>query len=271
MYSRALRIIHSSHPRLWPYIGFLFLFGVLAGWTEAADMRALLAYGSWFTVGLSMFGFLVNDYFDRDLDAHNPRKRPFILSAGEAFGALAAVLAALALIYYSFPSLTVASLIVIALGANLLYSAPPIRFKRTPFIDILIGPASFFTPLLAGYVLAAHALPPLTAVLGGTLFFGGIELAHKSLDIEADIRGGIRTSATVLGARSSLLIALLLVAGAAACIGMLDPRFALGALPYALVLAGVQQWRTHPRIDRFLPYAYSAAGFIVTAGYLFLR
>lgn len=269
---RPLLILKASYPQLWGYTGFLFIFGMLAALSRGATVPLhALAYLIWFFVGANLFGMLFNDYFDRTLDAHNPRKRPSPLTPREYALGITAGLASYVFLAYLFPNPIAATWVATAVAANILYSMPPLRLKEFPPFDVLGGPASFLTAILAGYAIAGGGWPEPVYALAGFLFFCGIDLAFKTLDIEADARGGIRTSATLLGRRVSLLAAAALIAIAGALAAAAHPLYGLGVLPYLLIVGRIARGHDdaqRERLDTALPVYYFLAGFAVTAAFV---
>lgn len=267
-----IRILQASYPELWGYTGFLFIFGVLAALAGGTvPPLHTLAYLVWFFVGANLFGMLFNDYYDRALDAHNPRKQKPCLTEREFALGIGIGLGSYALLAYTFPSPIAATWVFLAVMANVLYSMPPFRLKEFPPFDVLGGPASFLTAVFAGYAVAGGGWPNTEAALAGLLFFSGIDLAFKTLDIEADARGGIRTSATLLGRTGALLLSGFLLATAGASIAALEPLFALGILPYLgilfLIARGTDE-SARAKLDRRLPAYYFLSGFAVTAAFV---
>lgn len=263
-------LLEATHPLLWPYAGFLYLFGSLL--SDSPITPTLIAYGIWFTIFGSSLGFLINNYFDRALDAHNPRKKPLALSsAGFAWG-IGLCVVALAATQAFFPSLPALLCAGIAIAVNLLYSAPLTRLKESPGLDLLVGPGSFLSILCAGYLLRDGGLSPVL-LLAGVAFFSALELAHKSLDIEADIRGGIRTSATALGRSGALATSIGLLATAGILAGTATPLYGFSVLPYIGIVSSMFSARTDTAISQLnkrLPMYYSVAGFVVTSLWLLI-
>lgn len=269
---RPLLILKASYPQLWGYTGFLFIFGVLAALSQGATLPLhALAYLAWFFVGANLFGMLLNDYFDRALDAHNPRKRASLLTPREYALGITAGLGSYVFLAYLYPNPIAATWVALAVAANILYSMPPLRLKEVPPFDVLGGPASFLTAILAGYAIAGGGWPDPLYAIAGLLFFCGIDLAFKTLDIEADARGGIRTSATRLGRRASLFAAAALIASAGALAAAAHPLYGLGVLPYLLIVGRIARGHDDTQrelLDKALPVYYFLAGFAVTAAFV---
>lgn len=264
-------IILATYPELWMYTGFLFIFGALVAVKGGSPPSLhILPYLLWFFSGANIFGMLLNDYFDRSLDKHNPRKtKPKLQPREYAYGITAALLS-YAVIAVLFPDFYAAVLVVVAVAANAAYSIPPLRLKERPPFDVLGGPASYLSALLSGYVVAAGYWPQPLAVFAGLLFFCGIDLAFKTLDIEADARGGVSTSATILGRTASLIYSAFLVSGAGVLISLYSPLYGLAVLPYLViitVLNGANNNTAIVSLDTRLPLYYFGAGFVVTLLY----
>lgn len=268
MFHSSVRIFKASYPPLWLYTGFLFLLGGMAATKQGLSLPGYFwAYLAWFFVGANLFGMLLNDYYDRALDAHNPRKRQERLHPAEYAWGIAAGLGSYALLTYCYPLPETSLWVGLAVLTNLLYSMPPIRLKEWPLFDLAVGPGSYFTAILAGYAAAGGGLPSSLALCAGILFFSGIDLAFKTLDIEADMQGGITTSAVALGRSKSIALSLFLIAAAGCCIGIYRPAYILGILPYLAIVALIYKARStdaRSALDSALPRYYLLAGFTVT-------
>lgn len=267
--NRIVAIIQASYPVLWAYTGFLYLFGAMVALKIGfvGNVAVFVWYGLWITIGASLFGYLLNDLFDRSVDIHNPRKKVRALTVAEHVLGIAFALVSFTLIEFFYPNGFMGILVGIALCSNMLYSIPPIRLKRVPILDTLNGPASFFVPMLCGYTLITGSWPPWLTLLAGFLFFIAIDIAFKTLDIEADRASRITTIAVTFGRKWALAVCVLLLIGSALTIGAVDSRFALAPLLYLSVLplfACATNTDTRTRLDAALPLLYMFLGFIVT-------
>jgi 4-hydroxybenzoate polyprenyltransferase len=170
---------------------------------------------------LAMYG--INDLFDYESDLRNPRK-------GGVEGALlppehhratlwSAVLLPIPFVIY----LVVAGgwlsdvILAISLFAVVAYSVKGLRFKERPFLDSITSSTHFVSPAVFGLALAA-ATPtwPLVALLVAYFLWGSASHAFGAVqDIQADREGGIGSIATVIGARTTvrLSVVLYLLAG----------------------------------------------------------
>jgi 4-hydroxybenzoate polyprenyltransferase len=161
----------------------------------------------WFA---NVFIYGVNDWFDRDTDAFNPKKdakehRVQRKEKRELFFWLYLsffVAIVLNVVWFS-PVLLVLWLCFFFL--SFFYSVPPLRFKAFPFVDFLSN-ALYLFPGFIGYYFASGSLPSFEAVIAGWAWVGGMQLFSAIPDIVADKRAKLRTTAVVLGFVPSLLL-----------------------------------------------------------------
>lgn len=215
--------------------------------------------------------YTVNDYFDRDTDAINPRKTGSGLFAGlKPTNALVQIgprmiygvlgLSALLLLGVSGVS---ALCVVVLLGAAVFYSAPPFRLKEKPPLDSLLNGFLYFAlPFLLGWTMSgALQGVPWPRLWGLVLATAGFHILASSIDYTADKRAGVRTITTVLGIRLALALA-------AACVAVGLP--AAKGYPAAelflvltLVCVGIVLVRPSEQLGRKLGYYCIYPGFIV--------
>lgn len=236
------------HPVFVAYTGGLFALGAAAGYRPGALSVAMLAWGLWWAFGASALGILINDYFDRHLDVRNPRKQAFETVYDPRHARRYSMLVSLAVLSAGallaiYPSDTLAWCLAAFAAGTLAYNAPPVRLKERAGFDVLVGPASFVPPLAAGWSLAAGA-PPVLVVVAVCCATAGLELFHKTFDIEADRAEGLRTAVVALGLYWSLALCALLESAAAATLALWahQPLLFLIALPYLGMLAGAAAW-----------------------------
>lgn len=238
---RALLL--TSRPLSWVNTAFPFAAAYLV---TTGRIDATLVIGTLFFLvpyNLAMYG--INDVFDYESDLRNPRK-------GGVEGALleprwhratlwASALVALPFVVYLVAVGSLASWIVLAVSlfAVVAYSVKGLRFKERPFVDSLTSSTHFVSPAVYGLVLAGATFTPgLWAVLAAFFLWGAASHAFGAVqDIQADREGGIGSVATVIGARATVRVAvvlyllggvLVLFAGFPAMLG------AVLVLPYAI-------------------------------------
>lgn len=182
--------------------------GVVGMWLtgQLLDLQALPIL-LWLTLPFNLLIYGVNDIYDQDTDALNPRK-------GSIEGArieprevrliawAVAVLNLPFLVYFLFalPPVAVA-LILLYSGVFVFYSAPPLRFKTRPFLDSLSN-AAYALPLLI--IPVALGEPPVWPAVAGLLAWCVAKHAFDAVqDIEEDRTAGITTTAVRLGPRGT--------------------------------------------------------------------
>ncbi|MDQ2051263.1 prenyltransferase [Natronolimnohabitans sp. A-GB9] len=197
-------LLTLSRPRFWLYLAGPVLVGVAYAADAVGDLLApaAIALFVYFLVPANVFLYGVNDVYDREIDAANPKKeRREARYRGQRIVPVAVVACAL-LGLALVPLLPAAAwpwiAVFLVLGAA--YSAPPVRFKTTPLFDS-ISNGLYIAPGAAAYAAVAGTQPPILAVLGGWLWAMGMHTFSAIPDIEPDRETGIRTTATVLGER----------------------------------------------------------------------
>ncbi len=228
------RLFHISRPVLWintvgPAAVGMWLSGDLWRWE-------FLPIVLWLTLPFNLLIYGVNDIFDQETDAKNPRKgtlegariRPEEVRhiwRGVLFTNLPF------LIYFSlfFPSLDIFwMLLYVLLFAG--YSVPPARFKARPYLDSLSN-AAYALPLVF-VPLALSAQPVWPATFGLMAWSAAKHTFDAVQDVDEDRKVGIETTALRLGSRGVVLWSGFLWALATAC-------FALVNVPVALVNAAI--------------------------------
>ncbi|PSQ59679.1 lycopene elongase [Halobacteriales archaeon SW_7_71_33] len=213
-----------------------------------------------------------NDVFDRDVDADNPKKEDReVRFQGQRFVIAAVVVAGLGLLALLA---LVPPVAYPWLGAYLLlateYSAPPLRFKTTPFVDS-VSNGLYVLPGVAAFAAVAGEAPPLLAVAGGWLWTMAMHTFSAVPDIEPDRAAGVRTTATVLGQdRTYAYCGLLWVLAAAAFWGI-DFRLGVAMLLYPAFLAGIAL--SEVDVDRaywWYPAVNTLVGMVLTMGKLWV-
>jgi len=261
-----------SRPRFWLYLAGPLVVGVVYGASTTGEFFspvtvALLLY---FLVPANLFLYGVNDVFDRDIDEVNPKKadegREVRFNGSRAVTLTVAVVALVGLAFVPF--LSTPALVAFA-GFYLLgyaYSAPPVRFKTTPFLDSLSN-GLYILPGVVGYATLTGSFPPALAIAAGWAWTMGMHTFSAIPDIEPDTAAGIRTTATVLGERRTLVYCAGCWLVAALLFALVHP--ALGALlaVYPAFVAGIVLLSVD--IDRaywWFPVLNTVVGAILTMG-----
>ena len=237
------QLVLSSRPVSWINTAFPFGAAYLLT-TREIDLVLVLGF-LYFLIPYNLAMYGINDVFDYASDLANPRK-------GGIEGALLAprlhrvTLWAAALT--NIPFLVLLALaggpatwlaLAVSVFAVIAYSAKGLRFKERPFLDSITSSTHFVSPAVVGLALAgAEFTLPLVLILAA-FFLGGMA-AHAFgaiQDIGPDREAGIHSVATVIGARSTARLALVL--WALAGVAMLftpwpGPLAAIIVVPYLL-------------------------------------
>ncbi|WP_223586069.1 prenyltransferase [Microbacterium sp. OVT16B] len=274
----AALVLLSSRPVSWINTAFPFGAAYLLT-TRELDATAIVGF-VYFLIPYNLAMYGINDVFDYASDLANPRK-------GGIEGALlpprlhrwtlwAAVVTNLPFLVWL--AVVGSPVSWIALGVSMFaviaYSAPGLRFKERPFLDSATSSIHFVSPAVVGLTLAGADIT-LGTVLVLLAFFLWGAAAHAFgavQDVGPDRSAGISSIATVIGARATVRMAVILwfVAG----IAMLfthwpAPLGAVLALPY--IVNALPWWsvtdetsaRTNTAWRRFIVMNY-IAGFLAT-------
>ncbi|MGH3089462.1 MAG: UbiA family prenyltransferase [Rubrobacteraceae bacterium] len=224
------RLIHVSRPVLWiNTIGVTTVGMWLAGSLWSWEILPILL---WATLPFNLLIYGVNDVFDQETDAKNPRKGTLEgarIESSEARPILLGVLAAnapfaLYFLLHSPPSATLWMLLYALVFVG--YSAPPVRFKARPYLDSLSNAAYAFPLVFVPFALGESPVWP--AALGLMAWSAAKHTFDAVQDINEDRSAGLETTAVRLGARGVVLWS-----GAWWLVSTM--LFALASVPVALV------------------------------------
>lgn len=205
----------------------------LAGslWNPAA-LPVLL----WLTLPFNLLIYGVNDIFDQETDAKNPRKGTLEgarIRAREVSriwrGVLLLNVPFFAYFFLRFPTAAVLWMLLytaIFLG----YSVPPLRFKARPYLDSVSNAAYAFPLVFVPLALGSSTVWP--AAIGLMAWSAAKHSFDAVQDLKEDYAAGIITTAVRLGVRGTVLWSTAWWAIAVMC-------FALLSLPVAAVNAGI--------------------------------
>lgn len=213
---RLRGVVAIGRPLLWPVSLLPFYCGVVLATHRLIPTVADLPDA---VVGAVVAGPLVwvavlalNDVHDLPGDLRNPRKCTAPLVTGRltpadarAVTAIAAVLAVLTALVVGT---TFAAGTVLMLGLGWAYSAPPLRWKTRPGIDVAVNAAAVgMLGPLAGWT-AVHGIIgfPWLMAAQGALVGVALYVPTTLADLGADVRSGYRTVAVALGARRAYLL-----------------------------------------------------------------
>jgi 4-hydroxybenzoate polyprenyltransferase len=268
--AEARYLLKLSRPRFWLYLAGPVVVGVTFAADAPPELFApvALVLFAYFLLPANVLLYGVNDAFDADVDVENPKKEEKEVRFEGRRSAVASVplsgLVGLGL----FPLVDPAAWLPLA-GFFLLaveYSAPPFRFKTTPFLDSLSN-GLYVLPGVAAYAALAGRPPPLSAVAGAWLWTMGMHTFSAIPDIEPDREAGIETTATYLGEGRTYAYCVAVWLLAAAAFALVDPRIGALLLVYPLFVVGVA--RTGLAVSRaywWFPALNTLVGMLITLG-----
>lgn len=263
-------LLRLSRPRFWFYLAGPVIVGAVYAASAVSDLfdPRTIALFAYFLVPANVFLYGVNDIFDADIDADNPKKSSrevrYTGDRSTIFAVLASGLLALGFVPV-LPSAALAAFAVFGVLA-IEYSAPPFRFKTSPLFDS-ISNGLYVLPGVVAYTAIAGELPPFAAVLGGWLWAMGMHTFSAIPDIEPDRRAGVRTTATVLGERRTYAYCGACWFAAALAFGSVHPFFAAVLLAYPLIVAAIA--RSSIDVERaywWYPAVNTLVGMVLTLG-----
>jgi len=192
-YFRLLRI------RDWRAYFLMALFGFLISKGFLFPLREIIIF--WIIVVLLLaFGFSVNDCFDTKEDKYHTEKENLLVSKKISFKKALAFSIFLGILGLSLSTIFGFKIFIFALLSTLIgffYSAPPLRFKSKPFLDLIshglfAGALIFFFPLL----IFNKNLNFLHYLIGFSIFYLSVmaELRNHLEDYEFDKKASLKTT-----------------------------------------------------------------------------
>lgn len=233
-------VLIRSRPRFWLYLAGPVLVGAAFGAGSVADLAApsLLVVAGYFLVPANLFLYGVNDVFDAEIDARNPKKadrerrwhEDRVETVAVALAGMAGMVTFVVTSAIAWPYL--AGFFVLAIA----YSTPPLRLKTTPLLDSLSN-GLYILPGAATYAAVAGAHPPTAALLGAWAWTAGMHALSAIPDIDPDRAAGIATIATTLGATRTFAFCVVSWLTAAVAFASLDVRLGFVLAVYPVLAA----------------------------------
>lgn len=269
-------LVRISRPRFWLYLAGPFLFGTVLAVNNVQELVSIefFAWLLFFLLPANMFLYGINDRYDSDTDKYNAKKgtREHLLRVREQRFLVVSLVITTVLYAVAFVGLALrgnallSGLLLVLFALSVGYSVPPVRFKAHPFVDMLSN-ALYLVPGFFGYALYANALPSLPVSIALVCWVCAMQLYSAIPDIAADKKAKLKTTAVILGERSSLLLCaalwlaftvLLVVAsglGSTAWLGLV--YVALPVIPLLIPSVSVEwlYWR-FPWITGILGFAF---------------
>ncbi|EMA65018.1 prenyltransferase [Halorubrum kocurii] len=259
-----------SRPRFWLYLAGPVAVGVTYGIANVDGLFTPVTVGlaAYFLVPANVFLYGVNDAFDADIDELNPKKEGREARwRGDRIVAVAVVVsAALGLAAFAATPRVAWPYLAGFLLLGAAYSAPPVRFKTTPFLDS-VSNGLYVLPGAAAYAAVAGTHPPAAALVGAWLWAMGMHTFSAIPDIEPDRAAGIRTTATLLGEGRTYAYCIACWVAAAVAFAAVDLR--LGALLGVYPVFAAWVARSSIAVDRaywWFPALNTAVGTLLAMG-----
>ncbi|WP_135304081.1 prenyltransferase [Haloarcula amylovorans] len=236
-------LLRLSRPRFWLYQGGPVIVAVTYAATSLGELFSPLSVALflYFTLPANVFLYGVNDIFDRGVDEHNPKKDQGREVSYQGDSVVLGTIVGSGLLATAFlpwlPTLGVVALLAWAF-LSIEYSAPPLRFKTTPFFDS-VSNGLYILPGVVAYAAVAGIAPPVSAVAGAWLWTMGMHTFSAIPDIDPDREAGIRTTATYLGASKTYYYCAACWLAAAATFALTHWAFGALLLVYPVLVFGI--------------------------------
>jgi 4-hydroxybenzoate polyprenyltransferase len=263
------KIIKISRPRFWLYLAVPYLLGYFYGLQSIADVSWQFVYTLFFfLIPANIYLYGINDYADRDTDAHNIKKtkKEHRLQNKETRSLILwLVISLLFLVPIVFWS-SLGGLIILALWLALstMYSAPP-RFKAIPFIDFMSN-ILYVMPAFYAYFEMTGNLPSWPVILAMFVWVWAMHLYSAIPDIKADKKAKIETAATVMGSRVSTWLCIIFWATFSVIVSI--KAFPLGLVTIIYPVLGIYTLLNLKKIDKIYWYYPYVTGFIGFLGFV---
>jgi len=168
-----------SRPRFWLYLAGPVVVGVVYAASTPSEFftPVTLALFAYFLLPANIFLYGVNDIFDSEIDEANPKKAADgkeVRYSGESTIWLIVVgSAVLGLGFVPVLPLEGTLALVGFLFLGTFYSAPPLRFKTTPFVDSFSN-GLYILPAVVAFAAVSGEAPPVMAILAGWVWAMGM-------------------------------------------------------------------------------------------------
>lgn len=207
------KILAISRPRFWVYLAGTYAVGVVAAIdsTTIDSWLQTAIWGAYFTLPANLLIYGLNDMFDYETDILNKKKQDYeqLLRPEERSKLLRfiAILHVPWLVAVWFLPWAAAWGLLLFWLLGIGYSVPPLRFKIRPLLDS-VSNALYIMPGLLGFGIIAANFPPIAALAAGIFWCMAMHAYSAVPDITADSRAQIRTIATELGGKHTVLVCL---------------------------------------------------------------
>jgi lycopene elongase/hydratase (dihydrobisanhydrobacterioruberin-forming) len=260
------KLIKISRPRFWLYLAGPYLLGFFFGLSSLQQVSWQFFYTLFFfLLPANIYLYGINDYFDRDTDAFNKKKsqKEHRLQKKETITLTYWLVVSVVLMIPLFFISNLGSVLILIAWFFLstMYSAPP-RFKAIPFLDFLSN-ILYVMPAFYAYYSLTNSLPSLNIILASFVWVWAMHLYSAIPDIVADKKAKLKTSATVLGEKTSIWLCTFFWLIFAVIISV--KIFPFGLITAIYPLLGVYTFINIKKIEKiywYYPYITAILGFL---------
>lgn len=207
-------IFKISRFRFWIYTGGTYVVGYALGFNSIFDFFRLdyYVYLIYFFLLANIFIYGVNDYWDKETDKNNPKKeeKEYRVEDKERKSLLRTLyfVGIISIILMVFQDNKERIIFLVFLFLSYFYSAKPLRFKQTPFLDFSSN-YLYVMPGIFSYYMISKTLPPLLFLFGAFFHIAAMHIFSAIPDIQYDKEAGIKTTPVIIGEKLSLLLCLI--------------------------------------------------------------
>ena len=221
------KLLIISRPRFWLYVFGPFLLGIAAAYDKVItplllqqNGTVILLFALYFTLPANLLIYGVNDISDNDTDSINPKKDGYETRVYSADHRWVWIRIAALNVPFVFAALFLNSPAILAImgfaGLGIFYSAEPVRLKTKPFLDSFSN-ILYAMPGFLSYALFTGLLPTWWAFVGALAWCAAMHAFSAIPDIDADRDARLKTIATTLEFRGTLVFCATMYTIAALC------------------------------------------------------
>ncbi|MER3447377.1 MAG: hypothetical protein C4291_11300 [Candidatus Dadabacteria bacterium] len=209
LYEIFVLLVKISRPPGWIAAPLVFLIGLFYSGARLSPLSVLQILLLSFPYCILLYG--INDIYDYKSDTLNPRKKSIKLDPKYHFIVKrVSSIVALLLITGSLLTLNVSNILstISLLFFSYYYSAPPLRFKERPPLDLFSNGVLFFIVFSIGWSFGRSVfdIPAKIYFVSGCVM--GIHSFSTVMDYTIDKEVGDKTFAVILGKRAASVFAL---------------------------------------------------------------
>ncbi len=192
---------------------YLIGIGASQGFDGAVAHNPLIwVWLIYFTFPANILIYGINDIGDTDTDTFNTKKGTYEVKIDQSNKKAILTTVVLSTLIFTPLAFFSSRFELVCFGLLILftvvYSLKPIRLKAFPFVDSISNGVWCVIVGVMGYVAAGGENISFIPCLAGGLWASIMHAYSAIPDIEADTKAGIRTIATVLGVKKTLLVCL---------------------------------------------------------------